>query len=214
MKKLGKVLLSILVVISIVILLAFTAFNILFYKSPVVGVSMQPTFNIELEEGLSTAEYEASNIKDKAYVYRFGKGKVGDVVLVQRGEGSSARLIIKRIIATGGQTVNIQEYEGKYYFYINGERLEEDYIKDYTKMVSCYTKFNTYKQEVLGLSQDQSITLAEDEIFVMGDNRGNSNDSSVFGPVKTSSVKGVVSFIVRYDQNLIGYLFGLLFGNK
>lgn len=213
MKKLGKVLLSILVVISIVILLAFTAFNILFYKSPVVGVSMQPTFNIELEEGLSTAEYEASNIKDKAYVYRFGKGKVGDVVLVQRGEGSSARLIIKRIIATGGQTVNIQEYEGKYYFYINGERLEEDYIKDYTKMVSCYTNFNAYKQ-TLGLSQDQSITLAEDEIFVMGDNRGNSNDSSVFGPVKTSSVKGVVSFIVRYDQNLIGYLFGLLFGNK
>ena len=213
MKKLGKVLLSILVVISIVILLAFTAFNILFYKSPVVGVSMQPTFNIELEEGLSTAEYEASNIKDKAYVYRFGKGKVGDVVLVQRGEGSSARLIIKRIIATGGQTVNIQEYEGKYYFYINGERLEEDYIKDYTKMVSCYTNFNAYKQ-TLGLSQDQSITLAEDEIFVMGDNRGNSNDSSVFGPVKTSSVKGVVSFIVRYDQNLIGYLFGLLFENK
>ena len=213
MKKLGKVLLSILVVISIVILLAFTAFNILFYKSPVVGVSMQPTFNIELEEGLSTAEYEASNIKDKAYVYRFGKGKVGDVVLVQRGEGSSARLIIKRIIATGGQTVNIQEYEGKYYFYINGERLEENYIKDYTKMVSCYTNFNAYKQ-TLGLSQDQSITLAEDEIFVMGDNRGNSNDSSVFGPVKTSSVKGVVSFIVRYDQNLIGYLFGLLFGNK
>ena len=40
------------------------------------------------------------------------------------------------------------------------------------------------------------VTLAVDQIFVCGDNRGNSTDSRYFGPLKVSSVVGKVSFRV------------------
>ena len=65
---------------------------------------------------------------------------------------------IKRIIGLPGETVQI--YDGD--IYINGSRLEEDY--GYEKIRNS------------GLASE-SITLGEDEYFVLGDNRNNSSDS-------------------------------------
>ena len=37
---------------------------------------------------------------------------------------------------------------------------------------------------------DQDVTLGSDELFVCGDNRPNSMDSRMFGPIKTSQIVG------------------------
>lgn len=63
---------------------------------------------------------------------------------------------IKRIIGLPGETVEIQDG----YAYIDGVLLESD----------------TYGAEVM-VSEDMSVTLGEDEYFVLGDNRNHSQDS-------------------------------------
>lgn len=213
-KTFGSVITGILLFIAIVILLIFVAFNILFYKSPIIGISMQPTYNAELPEGESASFYENSNIKDKAYVYRFGKGSVGDIILAQRTtivDGTeSSKLIIKRIVATGGQTVDIKQDSGNYYLYVDGEKQEENYIKDISGMEVCYNTFVAYKSSV-GIAEDTPITLEQDEVFILGDNRGHSLDSSSFGPIKTNIIKGKVAFVVRYNENLFSYLWNKIF---
>ena len=55
------------------------------------------------------------------------------------------------------------------------------------------------------------VFVKEGHVFVLGDNRGRSKDSSIFGPVKNSALKGVVAFVVPYDSNLIEYLWNKIF---
>ncbi len=70
--------------------------------------------------------------------------------------------IIKRVIATGGQTVDIDYDTGT--VYVDGEALEEDYIKD-RMLLPGYGDHNNH------------VTVPEGCIYVMGDNRNQSADS-------------------------------------
>ncbi len=199
--------------ITVFLLVVLTAFNIFFYKSPIVGVSMQPTFNADLQEGRPTSEYEKSNIKDKAYVYRFGKGKRGDIIMVEVLEDGKPKLLIKRLVAMPGDSVDIKqdETDNEYYLYINGEKQEEEYIKLRSRMSICAESFRAYKNSK-GIAESDPLVLGENEVFVLGDNRGMSNDSSSFGPVDKRSIKGVVAFVVGYKDNLITYFWKKIFG--
>lgn len=85
------------------------------------------------------------------------------------GLRSSETDFIKRVIATEGQTVEVKEGA----VFVNGKKLTEPYIHDQTPM----PKF-------------APVTVAKDTVFVMGDNRGNSQDSRVFGPIPKSTIVG------------------------
>lgn len=93
-----------------------------------------------------------NSIWDHSYEY-------GDIVVLRKESFSDAP-IVKRVIATEGQTVDIDFDEGV--VYVDGEALEEDYINELT-----YTAEGT----------ELPLTLGEGEIFVMGDNRNHSDDS-------------------------------------
>ena len=75
---------------------------------------------------------------------------------------------IKRVIGTPGQTVQVQN--GK--VYLNGTALKENYIAEPP----------AYNME--------SVQVPEDQLFVMGDNRNNSNDSHVWGFLPKQNVIG------------------------
>jgi signal peptidase I len=128
--------------------------------------------------------------------YYFSEPEKGDIIVFLNGENTKGFVnryrifikdvqlrfrksyrtnrLIKRVIATAGDTIDI--HDGK--VYINGEMIEETYIKGITRSMS----FN------------YPLTLKDGEFFVMGDNRENSSDSRSFGPIKRENIEGRAMF--------------------
>ena len=90
----------------------------------------------------------------------FYKPKAGDVVVFKKDEYDPNKALVKRVIATEGQEINIDFDQG--IVYIDNVAVEEDYIADITKT----------KLDFIGPK-----TVPEGCVFVMGDNRNMSTDS-------------------------------------
>ena len=110
-----------------------------------------------------------------------GSFDAGDVVIIQRETFRDGEPIVKRIIATEGQTVDIDFDAGV--VYVDGAALEEDYIRQ-----------PTYLEEGL----EFPCTVPEGCVFVMGDNRNDSDDSRDpdLGPVDTREILGQAVFLL------------------
>lgn len=85
---------------------------------------------------------------------------------------------IKRVIAVGGDTVQILE-DG---VYVNGTRLEEPYVNP----------AETPRYTNVADSLKNGVTVPEGKVFVMGDNRNHSTDSRVIGFVPENDIIGKV----------------------
>ena len=107
--------------------------------------------------------------------------KYGDIVILRKDGVFDDDPIVKRVIAVEGQTVDIDFTEG--IVYVDGEVLEEDYIREPT-YVAEGTEF--------------PLTVPEGSIFVMGDNRNGSSDSRDYrlGTVDTRYVIGKAAFLL------------------
>lgn len=105
----------------------------------------------------------------------------GDVVVVSKQAYDDGKPIVKRVIATEGQTVDIDFEEG--IVYVDGVALDEPYTKTGTNL----KEGNTFPQVV-----------EAGKVFVMGDNRNNSKDSRSpqIGQVDKREVLGKVAFIL------------------
>ena len=90
-----------------------------------------------------------------------GNPEQGDIVVISTNNYSAGKPIIKRVIATEGQVVDIEFETGT--VTVDGVVLDEPYIKDLTK------------RSFSGVSYP--MVVEEGCIFVMGDNRMNSTDS-------------------------------------
>lgn len=104
-------------------------------------------------------------------VYPFGRPERGDII-VFTPPVFSEKPYIKRVIGLPGETVEIRR-DG--YVYINGQRLDEPYIQG--GITECHSRGCTW-------------IVPSDSVFVLGDNRRNSSDSRIFGPVPIGSIIG------------------------
>ena len=104
----------------------------------------------------------------------------GNIVVLRKASFRDGKPIVKRVIALEGQTVDIDFGAG--IVYVDGEALEEDYIRE-----------PTWMSEDL----DFPMTVPEGHIFVLGDNRNNSSDSrhKDLGPIDTRMVVGKAVFL-------------------
>jgi signal peptidase I len=154
------------------------------------------------------------NISDRVLVekvsYRFGDIEHGDVIVFVHDEPGieapgpsnpvagffsslgqaigvvppSDRDFIKRVIGLPGDTINCKGGV----LYRNGNPVKEPYLDPGTKTESC-----------------TRTTVPQGKLFVMGDNRENSQDSRVFGPIERSDVVGR-AFVRIWPLNHTGWL--------
>ena len=151
---------------DIIIALVIAGTVLLFFKPIVVKQeSMQPTF------------YSDSYIVVSRQAYNlFGDVERGDVIVFKSkllNEKGEQKHLIKRVIAVGGDTIEIKDG----YVYVNGEAIDEPYVAEE------------------GISGEMSsVTVEEGKLFVMGDNRRVSQDSRSpeLGQVEESSIVGKV----------------------
>ena len=88
------------------------------------------------------------------FIYRWRNPEKGEIVIFKYPRDPS-RDFIKRVIATAGDTIEIKEG----HVYVNDQMLQEDYILEKTR------------------TEYPKVTIPEGTVFVMGDNRNNSDDS-------------------------------------
>lgn len=111
--------------------------------------------------------------KISLYTNSITKGKI--VIFDSHNERNE--IFVKRVIATAGDTIEL--IDGK--VFLNGNELKEPYLD--SKTVTRQGNF---------LRDDIVYKVPAGCVFVMGDNRENSLDSRVIGPVKLKDVKGHV----------------------
>lgn len=156
---------NITLVICIAVILTIRLFICQIYVVP--SASMETT--------IMTGEYILGN--KLAYINE--EPSVGDIVIFSDEEGSAFDTLVKRVIATEGQVVNL--IDGV--VYVDGKALSESYVTS-----------STYKLE--GSSISFPYVVGEDELFVMGDNRGNSEDSRWFGAISIDQVEAKAFFVI------------------
>lgn len=106
-------------------------------------------------------------------VYDFYQPRRSDVI-VFRNPVDTTKDYIKRVIGLPGETVSIRDGET----FINGRKLPEPYV----------TRRDPHRDLA-------PVTLWNSQLYVMGDNRANSEDSRVWGPLPLRLVRGKASVV-------------------
>jgi signal peptidase I len=118
------------------------------------------------------------------FIYRFTEPQRGDIIVFKSVEGDGQDLI-KRVVGVPGDEIAVRG--GK--LFVNGEPQKEPYVNKKYPDRSFYAP----------------TTVPKDHVFAMGDNRANSQDSRIFGPVPEKNIEGE-AFLRFWPPDRIGGL--------
>lgn len=186
MKSSAKPLRDWIIVVVVALFAALMIRVFVFQQFYISGPSMQTTL------------YDNNRVLVNKLSYKLhGIGR-GDVVVFDRVTTNGGTVnhddLIKRVIALSGDTLEIK----KCVVYVNGVALEEKYL-DANDVAQ---KDLNSRCRVVNLSEQE---IPDGKIFVMGDNRSESFDSRMFGPIDEDLVVGR-AFMIVWPLNKIGLL--------
>lgn len=173
--------LSTILILALAPLIAWLMITFVFQSYEVDGPSMEDTLHdkdrlIVLKTGKTLSE-----ITNNDYI-----PKRGEVIifvkhgLVELGTAQDKQLI-KRVIALPGERVTVKDGKMTVYNTEHPEGFDPDEGQNYAKSISF-------------TNGSLDITVPEGQVFVAGDNRGNSLDSRSFGPVDSKDIIGKLVF--------------------
>ncbi len=133
----------------------------------IVALNVCVYFNVRVKQSsMEPTVYE----DDMLVANMLKEPQIGDIIIIENME---EYLLIKRVIALGGQTVEIKDGG----VYVDGQRIVEDYLPE----------------NLATESKGQSLwQIPVGHVFFLGDNRSVSRDSRTMGTCKISDVIGVV----------------------
>lgn len=200
-RVLRNVLSSILVVLIFCcsfIAIANLTFYFLYIETNVRGFSMQPTINMNVTDSNASG--------DRIFINQYKIGEVNDIVVAKANWYEN--YIIKRLVGTPGDKIEIKDHNSHFTLYVNDNPL---YSKEKTGENSLFSKtgsigyFETYKSFLANpefskyVESDENSTyirLDEDEYFLMGDNWGHTYDCISEGPISAKEIVGKVELII------------------
>jgi signal peptidase I len=169
--------------LTVVVATALFVYDVFKTVATVLGVAFMIRFFLIQPFYVSGPSMEP-NFHNNEYIivdqvtYRFRTPHRGDVIVFKWPQNIAVSFI-KRVIATPGETVEVRD--GQVFIYNtkfpNGVLLNEPYIN-------------------IPTSTNVKRTLGKDEYFVMGDNRNNSSDSRMWGPVARHLITGKVWVVI------------------
>lgn len=145
------------------------------------------SFGLRLVDVIGSSMFPTLNEGDKIIISKLlYSPRQGDIVVFRKDEYKEEPLV-KRVIAVEGQSVDIDFDKG--IVYVDGEALDEPYIAELT----TEARYDFYGP----------ITVPENCVFVLGDNRRHSTDSrySSIGCVDERCIMGKVYFTVYPLKN-------------
>lgn len=106
----------------------------------------------------------------------------GDIVVFKNPVPATDHdVLVKRVIATAGQTVDMRDGT----VYVDGQALDESYVTGFSYPLDV---------QATGVTISYPYTVPEGHVWLMGDNREDSADSRYFGAVPEENLIGVVFF--------------------
>jgi signal peptidase I len=122
-----------------------------------------PVLGLSMAPHIASGEYVLVN----TFAYRFGTPHRGDIVAFRHDDGTH-ELFIKRVAALPGERIRIDHGV----VYLNGTALPEPYVR--------YADGRSFPE----------VVVPPGAVFVLGDNRADSEDSRFFGPVSDDRLIG------------------------
>lgn len=159
--------LPLLIIVAFLVAWAIKSFIIQPFFIP--SGSMEPTF------------YDGDHVLVNKFIYRFSEPKRGDVI-VFKYPLDKTKDYIKRIIAVGGETIEVRSGD----VFINGKEIYEPYLKS----------------NVVG-SDFGPVKIPKNKYFVLGDNRDNSSDSRTWGLLPPKNILGK-AIVLYWPLNRVG----------
>ena len=159
------------VVIAIALIVAMLVRLFLLQQFYISGPSMETTM------------FSDNRVLVSKLSYKIGEIDRGDVVVFDRATMNGSQIehddLIKRVIGLGGETIEIRDCS----VYIDGKKLEETYLPSRDMGLENLS-------DRCGVVSMPITTIENDEVFLVGDNRPQSFDSRMFGPIKKDLIIG------------------------
>jgi len=199
-------------VYCLIIGFALIIFSTVTIECVVKGSSMVPTYN----------NYTTSKMNDVVFVNTMDKNiKYGDIVVCRTEDES----IIKRVIGVAGDIIDIVWDENEYKLELNGKIIEEDYIavsqdpriptSHRNGMNHTYNMFSDLKSSSPELfDENGKFVVPTNSIFVLGDNRSVSVDSSSLGAFDYTTIEGKVELVKYYGTSDFSFYYDYIIEGK
>jgi signal peptidase I len=131
---------------------------------------------------METSLFQDDRVLVNKLSYRLHDVNRGDVIVFDRVTTSGGIVehddLIKRVIAIGGDSIQIKKCE----VLVNGVEIDEPYLGAEVEGEEPNSRCR--------VADMPSLTVPDDQLFVMGDNRAESFDSRSFGPIPKKLVIG------------------------